>query len=111
MGMGHRTRTLSQLVRSGSDARRLLAPIRELADHLEMEEMGEEVNSILLKWDDPSFAGEAWQALKILDELDDVFTSGEGGVDMINLGEIRVPLNALSAAIKRRQQQLTAVGP
>lgn len=103
---------VSQLVRTGSDARRLHVPIRELADHEGKAALADEVEQILLLWDDPSFANRADRALDLLKQLDDRFThDSHAAVDMMRLGEIRVPLNALVDAICRRRDELTACRP
>lgn len=103
---------VSQLVRSGPDARRLHVPIRDLAEAEEKSDLADEIEQILLVWDDPSFADRADRALTLLGELDDRFTyDSHAAVDMMSLGEIRVPLNALVDAICRRRDELKAGRP
>ncbi len=96
---------ISQLVRNCSDARRLLTPIRCCAHVSDREEDGEELASIIRRWDDTSFTELADRALDILEELDKLWTAGNG-VEDIQLGERRVLLNALSTAIGYRVEQL-----
>ena len=99
---------ISQLVRNGADARRLLVPIQEwtdLSDDEDQEDAAEELGLILQAWDELSFAGSATRAQEILDQLDDLWTAGDG-VDMMELGERRVALEALSHAIAQRCEQL-----
>ncbi|ADB19081.1 hypothetical protein Psta_4436 [Pirellula staleyi DSM 6068] len=99
---------ISRLVHSRLDASRLLAPIRYWAYLTEMESKGEELEQILSNWDSPSFVELAKRADTILDELDRIWTSGDDGVDMMDLGELRVPLYALTTAIHNRCSQLRA---
>jgi len=97
---------VSQLVRSADDARRLLVPIRTMAEFVGMVEVAELVGQLFLRWDDPGFAATAEQALALLDELHGVFEDRVGGIDPVYLGEVRVPLYALSIALRRRQEGL-----
>jgi ATPase subunit of ABC transporter with duplicated ATPase domains len=93
-------------VRSRDDVRRLLVPIQEstdLSDDEEQIEAAEELEQILQSWDDPAFVKHAGRAQEILDELNDAW-SGDGPVDMLELGERRVVLDALSLAIAYRLQ-------
>lgn len=92
---------ISQLVRSGADARRLLVPIHDWAHLSRKSQMAEQVESILNTWDEPGFPDRADRALQILKELDAIWTAGNG-VDMMDLGERRVPLYALYNAIVQR---------
>src|SRR5262245_6970296 len=101
---------ISQLIRSGSDARRLLTPIQDWAVLSDRDDDGEELESILQQWGDPSFVAQADRALTVLEELDELWTD-RGGVDMMDLGERRVLINALSTAIFERQQQLREQKP
>ncbi len=99
---------ISRLVHSRVDASRLLAPIRYWAYLSEMEAKGEELEQILSNWDSPSFVDLAERADTILHELDNFWTKGDDCVDMMDLGEIRVPLYALTTAIHNRCCQLRA---
>ena len=96
---------ITQLVRSGSDARRLNVPIRYRAWLKDENARADEIERILLLWDDPSFVDLSERANTLVGELDEIFTSG-GGTDMMDLGEIRVPLYALRSAISRRGHEL-----
>ncbi len=99
---------ISQLIRNGADARRLLVPIQEwtdLSDDEEQEDVAEELEQILQSWDEPAFLGHADRVQEILDELDDFWSDGNA-VDMMELGERRVVLEALSHAIAQRCEQL-----
>lgn len=99
---------ISQLVRSSADARHLLVPIQEwidLSDEEDQDDAAEELERLLQSWDRPLFLDHADRAQKILDELDDLWTAGNG-VDMMELGERRVVVEALTHAIAQRCEQL-----
>ena len=99
---------LSHLVRNGADARRLLVPIldaTDLSDAEEQEDAAEELSHILQAWDEPTFSDCANRAKEILDQLDDLWTAGND-VDMMELAERRVALEALSYAITQRCETL-----
>ncbi|MBX3401723.1 MAG: hypothetical protein KF873_23590 [Gemmataceae bacterium] len=102
---------VSQLVRSADDARRLLVPIRTMAEFVGLVEVAESFGQLLLRWDDHGFAASVDQALALLDELHGVFEERVGEIDPVCLGEIRVPLYALSIALSRRQEGLDSVYP
>ncbi len=95
---------VSQLVRSADDARRLFVPIRTMAEFVGIVEVAESIGQLLLRWDDPGFARSADQALALLDELHGVFEEQVGGIDPVYLGEVRVPLYALSIALRRHAE-------
>ena len=99
------------LVRSGADARRLHVPIRcrasYMAEDSRAEEKADEIERILLLWDDPSFVELADRADTLLDELEHHFT-WESGNDMMTIGEILVPMHALGGAICRRRDDMKA---
>src|ERR1051326_2915943 len=95
---------ISQLVGSRDDVRRLLVPIQEstnLSDDEQQVDAAGELEKLLQTWDDPAFVTHADRAKEILDVLNDLW-SGDGPVDMLELGERRVVLDALSLAIARR---------
>jgi hypothetical protein len=100
---------VAQLIRNRADAWRLLVPIldaTDLPDDEQQFDMAEELAQILQAWDDPDFVKQADRGSEILDELNDLW-SDDGPVDMLELGERRVVLDALSIAIAHRCEQLS----
>jgi hypothetical protein len=93
------------IVRTMEDARRLVTPIRDRAYLTDLNDLGHELEQIILLWDSPDFLSRTERAFKILDELDHKFT-WETGTDMMDLGEIRVPLYALYNALEKRVKGL-----
>lgn len=98
-------RQISCIVRTMEDARRLVTPIRDHAYLTDLNDLGHELEQIILLWDSPDFLSRTDRAFDILEELNHKFT-WETGTDMMDLGEIRVPLFALCNALGKRIKAL-----
>lgn len=92
---------ISCLVHTMEDARRLVTPIRERAYLTDLNDLGHELEQIILHWDSKDFLKRIDRACDILEELDHKFTN-ETSTDMMDLAEIRVPLFALCNALGKR---------
>lgn len=93
------------IVRTKEDARRLVTPIRERAYLTDLNDLGHELEQIILLWDSKDFLNRTDRAFDILEELNHKFTN-ETSTDMMDLGEIRVPLFALCNALGKRIKAL-----
>lgn len=96
---------ISQVVRSGSDARRMLVPIHEWTELCNERHVAHALEQLLQSWDRSEFLQDAERAQHLLEELDRFWTDCKA-IDMMDLGERRVVLNALSHAIDQRCEVL-----
>ena len=63
-----------------------------------------ELERLLHEWDEPGFSGQIDHAKVLLGHIDDTLTPL---MDMMDLGELRVPIEALDWALRRKRHSCT----